>query len=108
MEKCLYWDDEIETWSDTLFTWSDCIIIDELIPPSGNGGISDIWPLWATGNLDKLNDTDKKKKKRLITLITYIKENKIIEEKEIKDMTISIEDVKMVKKELNKFIKFKK
>jgi hypothetical protein len=103
--RCLKWDDtECVLWNDSVFTWSDCILIEEIIPPDlpDNIGAPVPMPLWATSSLDELDEKDKKKKKRIIQLITYVKDQRIIEEKEVQDMKIDIDDVKLVKKKIDK------
>jgi hypothetical protein len=104
--KCLNWSVDPaceETWSDTIFTWSDCILIEEIIPdePEG-GGIPWQPPHWVEKPCDELDGKCLEKKKRLIKLITYVRDKKIIQEKDVPDMTICIEDVKLVKKEIDK------
>jgi hypothetical protein len=108
--RCANWDDaDCILWDDNPFTWSDCILIEEIIPPGGADiiGAPPPMPQWATSSLDELDEKDKKKKKRIIQLITYVKDQRIIEEKEVKDMTINIEDVKLVKKKIDKSLNVK-
>jgi hypothetical protein len=107
IENCLYWDDTTDqTWSDTMFTWSDCILIEEAITEVQNwSGIVEE-PNWVKQDLNKIkDDSKKKKKKRLIKLILYVKEQKIVDEKEIKDMKIDIDDIKIVKETIEKKLK---
>lgn len=111
-EICLCWDqDECETWGSTIFTWSDCVLVEEIIPtepPFGGSGIAEPhpWPMWATGSLNKLNKEEKRKRKRLITLVVYVKEHRIVDEKEIKEgITVTLDDVYLVKEAMNKTLK---
>jgi hypothetical protein len=107
-ERCLNWSvdpDCVERWDTTIFTWSDCELIDELLPdlPDNLGAMpGSYYPQWATGSMDDLDEKDKKKKKRVIQLIAFVRDQKIIEEKEVVDMEIKIEDVRLVKKKIDK------
>jgi hypothetical protein len=105
--KCLNWSVDPnceEKWDTTIFTWSDCILIDEVIPPDEDTGGGIAWqpPTWVEKECDKLDDKDKKKKKRLIKLICWVRDKKIVEEKDVIDMKIDMDDVRMVKKEIDK------
>lgn len=112
-EECLSWSEDpdcVERWDTTIFTWSDCELIDEIIDslPDNLGAIPDsYYPQWATGSMDDKDEKDKKKKKRVIQLIAYIKDQTFIEEKDITDATIKIEDVLLVKKEIDKKLNVK-
>lgn len=106
-EVCLTWDDEDEVWSETLFTWSDCKLIEEIVDEGGGGGWHHI-PQWVTSSLDKLeSEKDKDKKKRLIKLVTYVKENKILNEHEVKDLKIEVSDIVLVKNSMEKRLSVK-
>lgn len=105
-ERCLSWSDDDDTWSDTLFTWSDCLLIDEALPGDGaNIGANPQdynVPGWVKNAESELKNNEKKKKRRLIQLITYVKDNKIADEKEVKDIKINVNDIMLVKNEMKK------
>ena len=100
-EKCcgessinpLTWNDPIDqVWGTCNLTWGDYTLVIEAFerceatPPD-----------WPNKPLDQLTEKEKKKKRRLITLITYVKEDRIVEEKEVTDAEISIDDIKLTK-----------
>jgi hypothetical protein len=103
---CLKWSDtDCVKWSDNPYTWGDCILIEEVVPPTppdGNGVVPWEPPTWVTSSCDDLDGDCLKKKKRLIQLICYVRDQEIVEEKDIEDMTICIEDVELVKKDIEK------
>ena len=98
-EQILTWSGSPDKWDTTLFTWSDRLLIAEVL--GGGGDILD-------GSKPDHQEPDKwKKKKRLIQLVLYVRDKKIVEEKEIVDMDISIKDVLLVKKEITKKMNIK-
>lgn len=85
---------------DRRYTWDDCALVREILPrPDGEGeviirgrGPDDdyVHPLFQ----------DEKKKKRLIKLI-YKTQGKVLkEEKEIKEIKVTVKDVKILAKEV--------
>jgi hypothetical protein len=113
-ELCLSWSEDPnneEYWDSTIFTWSDCILIQAALPaPTGGGGTSTYKPNlkpWVSGSLKDLEKRDQQRKKRLIQLITFVKEDRILEEKEIQDISISVSDIVMVKQEMEKRLNIK-
>lgn len=100
-EKCLTWNTYPDVWSTTIFTWSDCILINEAIDNIGSG--TDYGPVgWAKHPWEKLTENEKKKKNRLIQLITYVNENKIINESEIVDRKVTVSEIMQVKEKIEK------
>lgn len=110
---CISWDEDPnneEYWDSTRFTWSDCILIDTALEEISNGALPPPHipeHPWVRQSLDKLGKSDKKRKCRLIQLITMVKEQRIVEEKEICDMEIKVEDVTLVKNEMEKKMNIK-
>jgi len=109
-ELCISWSEDPdceEYWDSTIFTWSDCILIEAAAPTTGGGGATPQPQPWVTSSLDTLDKRDKQRKSRLIQLITFVKEDRIIEEKEIQDIEITVSDIALVKNEMEKKLKVK-
>ena len=112
-EKCLSWSEDpdcVEFWDTTEFTWSDCILIDEIIDVGG-GGSGALPPphnvsWWNQKDTKKITPKQKECKDRLIRLIATVKKEiyyqEILTNDCIGDYEIKIEDVHLVKKELEK------
>ncbi len=107
---CYRWGDVGITWADADWLWSECL---QIVPPTpiasgslqpfGVDATTLIQP-WITEpwNPYTTNDERDTKRKRLIKLICKVKGEIYEEEKEVGDMKIEIDDVKMVvKKVLN-------
>jgi hypothetical protein len=112
--QCISWSEDpdcVEYWDRTEFTWSDCILIAASLPPATFGGAAPkderIPKRWVSGSLDDLCDADKKRKKRLIQLVTYVKDDVMIDEKEVQDVTLTVDDIYLVKNEMEKRLHIK-
>ena len=88
------WNSANFTWNDNPYTWDDVALVEEVIDEiQRRGGMVDddyVHPLFQ----------DEKKKKRLIKLI-YKTQGKVLkEEKEIKEIKVTVKDVKILAKEV--------
>ena len=82
------WNNANFAWETNPFTWDDVALLQELADAVGGGR-----------NYQEVLK-DKKKKKRFITLLCKVKGyDKYKETKEVKDYTVTIEDVELVLKE---------
>lgn len=91
---CRKWGTTDVIWSSANWLWSECQLVNDLVQQL-NGGIdsSKIYD-------DDLWKTDTEKRKRLIRLICKIKNETFDESKEIKNIKIKIDDIKLVVKTL--------
>ena len=84
------WNNANIIWNDNPYTWDDIALVEEIIK---GGRVTDdeyVHPLFQ----------DEKKKKRLVKLI-YKTQGKVLkEEKEIKEIKITVKDVKILAKEV--------
>ena len=82
------------TWNNNNFKWDDLAQAWNLVKEISTGGHID--PL-------KVEKLDKDKKKKLVRLIMHMNNVKIFdEEKEIKNITHKIEDIKLIAEEIKK------
>jgi hypothetical protein len=95
----LTWNDPIDqVWGTCDLTWGDYTLVIEAFDRC------EAEQQWPNRPLDQLTDEEKKKKKRLIQLIAYVKDNRIVQEKEVTDATITVEDITLTKAYLEKQI----
>ena len=84
------------TWNNNNFKWGQLAQAWELVQQISTAGSID--PI-------KLEKLDKKKKKKLIRLIMHMNNVKVFdEEKEIKEITHKIEDIKLIAEEIEKHV----
>ena len=88
------WDNANFAWNDNPYTWDDIALVEEVVDEiQQRGGMVDddyVHPLFK----------DENKKKRLIKLI-YKTQGKVLkEEKEIKEIKVTVKDVKILAKEV--------
>ena len=88
------WDSADFTWDNNLYTWEDIALVEEVVEElQQKRGVIDedyVHPLFR----------DEKKNKRLIKLI-YKTQGKVLkEEKEIKEIKVTVKDVKILAKEV--------
>lgn len=88
------WDDTCETWDKHCIVWEQCERIVEEITGGAARTPEEVWNAYK--------HLDKKKKKRIIRLVLYLKGEKIVEEKEIEDYEVTISDIKMITEEYKK------
>lgn len=82
------------TWNNNNFKWGELAQAWDLVQEISTGGLID--PI-------KVENLDKKKKKKLVRLIMHMNNIKIFdEEKEIKNITHKIEDIKLIAEEIEK------
>lgn len=88
------WDNADFAWNDNPYTWDDVALVKEVVEEiQRKGGMVDedyVHPLFK----------EEEKKKRLIKLI-YKTQGKVLkEEKEIKEIKVTVKDVKILAKEV--------
>lgn len=109
-EVCLKWGTAGAWWVNANWQWSDCSgSITPPVPPTASvviqpigvdastlvqPWISEPWNPYRAGEIDA------NKKKRLIKLICKVKGQTYEQEKEVGDMNVSVDDIKMVVKKV--------
>lgn len=102
---CKIWKLTDVKWSEANWKWSECggIIPPQPVASIGNLPGVDATTLIQPWQIEEPWDAYKElKKKRLIKLICKVKNENYDEEKEVKDIKMTIEDVKMVVKVMPK------
>ena len=98
MMICNKWGNTDIKWKNSNWTWAECRLVEEIIQEFEHVGIDaskmmqeeeTFMPFWMKDNV---------KKKRLIRLICKIKKEEFDETKEVKDIKISIDDIKLTVK----------
>ena len=96
---CPIWGFTNVLWKDANWTWSECQIVEELVELLQRPGVDAttlIQPwLVEPWNPYKGGET---RKKRLIRLICKIKGQEFDESKELKDINVSVDDIKLIVK----------
>jgi hypothetical protein len=92
---CYKWSQANVKWNEANWTWDDCLLSEEIISEVNKGGavLPDGRYPW-----EEKWDKDPEKKKKIIKLICKVKQEEYIESKEVKNIKISIDDVKLVAK----------
>jgi hypothetical protein len=91
------WGTACYKWGEYCILWSDCIdVVKEVVETPGGAARP------PEEMIEVYERLDTQKKRKVIRLILWLKGNKIIQEKEIKNYKISIEDVELLTKEYKK------
>ena len=88
------WDDTCENWDTHCVIWDQCERIVDDITKGATRTPEEAW--------DAYKQLNKKKKKRIIRLVLYLKGEKIIQEKEIENYEVTVSDIKMITEEYKK------
>lgn len=94
MLKCPIWGKTNILWKNSNWLWSECILVEEVV--AGYAGGVDASKIYVEEETYWLKDHEKKK--RFIRLICKCKGETFDETKEIKNIKIKVEDVKLVVK----------
>ena len=73
------------------YTWNDVALVEEAVEALGGGGVIEDDMPWMR---------DEEKKKRLVKLICKVQGKTITEEKEIQEYKITVDDVRILAKEV--------
>lgn len=102
IKECPIWDKTNILWSGANWTWDECKLVEEIVNYYAGVDASLLQvkpyeelepePLWMRGN---------EKKKKVIRLICKVKGEVFDESKEIKDIKVKVDDIKLVVKTIS-------
>jgi len=88
----IIWDTTCDNWNSFCYKWDDCTLIEEI----GGAGKppEEVWNAYK--------HLDKKKKKKLIKIIVWLKDEIFEEEKPVEDYNITVDDIKLLLEDYKK------
>lgn len=95
---CYKWSKTNIRWKNADWKWSECRVVAELIQNLGGVDATTLIQPWLEEPWNPYKAGEKKKK--LIKLICRIKGQKYDESKQLKDIKVTVEDIKMVLKKV--------
>jgi hypothetical protein len=91
------WGGNQKMWNTIQITWDDCQIVEEIETIVNGGG----------GYVDAINTIHVDKKTRFIELTVILNGDRFKQTKEVKDISLSVDDIKSTINEIKRLVKVK-
>lgn len=102
---CNLWSNASTLWKNANWKWSECS--SSVIPDVGAGGnlpgvdATTLIPSWQEEPWNPYKTSTSNKQKKIIKLICKVKNNEYSEQKEVRDVNLTVDDIRIVRSTKN-------